>query len=77
MPTLILMWLKRLLMKKLGGYLMRKFLINWLLPTIYDALIKALIALSKKSDSKVDDIAVEAIASNREEILEELKKNLS
>ena len=56
---------------------MRKFLINWLLPTIYDALIKALIALSEKSESKVDDIAVEAIASNREEILEELKRNLS
>ena len=68
MPPFILLWLKRLLLKRLGGYMFKRFLISWLLPTVYDALIKALVNLAARSESKVDDIAVEAIASNREEI---------
>lgn len=54
---------------------MKKLLINWLLPTLLDALIGALQGLSKKSDNTIDDALVATVAANRDKLITEIKSN--
>ena len=79
MNTLALMlisFLRVTLINKIGNFIMKKILINWLLPVIYDALIAALSGLSKKSDNTIDDMLVGTVIANREKILDEIKASL-
>jgi len=63
-------------MNYLGGYLMKKVLINWLLPHIIDVLIDSLGRLARKTSSEVDDALVATISLERDKILAEIKSNL-
>jgi len=64
------------LIRFLGGYIMKKFFIAWLLPSIYDALLNALTGLSKRSDNTIDDALVASLNENRDRILSEIKASL-
>ncbi len=55
---------------------MKKFLISWILPTVFDALLNALTGLAKKSDNTVDDALVSSLNENKDKILTEIKASL-
>lgn len=63
------------LLRLTGLFIMKKILINWLLPTIIDALIGALKGLSKQSDNTIDDALVDTVAANRDSIITEIKNS--
>jgi len=55
---------------------MKKYLINWLLESIFEMIVSALSALSKKSDNNLDDLIVGGMIANKEKIIAEVKANL-
>lgn len=55
---------------------MKKFIITWLLPSIYDALLSALTGLARRSDNTVDDAIITALIENKDKILDEIKASL-
>lgn len=65
-----------LLIKLTGLFIMKKLLINWLLPTVIDALIGALKSLSAKSDNTIDDKLVMTIEANRDSLIQEIKDSI-
>ncbi|PCJ26707.1 MAG: hypothetical protein COA94_04740 [Rickettsiales bacterium] len=62
--------------KLLGGYMFKSMLIKWVLPSVVDLLIEALVSLSKKSSNTVDDAMAAMFVANKETIIIELKRNL-
>jgi len=76
LPLFAISYLKGVLFKRLGGFMFKRLFINWVLPGIYDALIQALMDLSRKSDNTVDDEVMNVMHDNRDRILDEIKSNL-
>ena len=68
--------MKAILIKALGGYLMKSLIIKWVLPSVIDFLIAALKNLAMKSDNQIDDALVNTIAGNRDRVIEEIKQSL-
>jgi len=54
----------------------KSMLIKWVLPSVVDLLIEALVSLSKKSSNTVDDAMAAMFVANKETIIIELKRNL-
>ena len=56
--------------------MIKKMLMNWLLPVVIDTLIAALQMLSKKTTSAVDDKVVDTVMAERDQIISEIKASL-
>lgn len=70
------MVIKTLIVHYLRGYIMKKMLINWLLPAFVDMTIHALKSMAAKSDNTVDDMLVDTVARERDKLIAEIKANL-
>ena len=75
MNPLILMLIS-FLRQAIGGYIVKKLIISWVLPAILDALINVLNKLSKQTDNSIDDLLVGTIIANREKIQGEIQGQL-
>jgi len=75
MNPLILMLIS-FLRQAIGGYIVKKLIISWVLPAILDALINALSDLAKRSDNSIDDMLVGTLIANREKIQAEIQGQL-
>ena len=53
--------------------MIKKMLMNWLMPMLLDALTSALQSLSAKTENTVDDKLVATIIAERENIITEIK----
>lgn len=76
MGTWVLLLIKRKAQSALRGYMIKKFLINWLLPMVIDQLIAALKSLSMRSSNTVDDALADTVERERDNIINEIKANL-
>ena len=56
--------------------MIKKLLINWVLPTVLSALLEALKRLAMKSDNDIDDHIVAEIAKNQDRLVAEIKASL-
>ena len=56
--------------------MIKKILINWLLPLVMDLAIQALQNLSRRSDNTIDDKIVEEILNNKDRLIDEIKAGL-
>jgi hypothetical protein len=70
-------YMKGRLLKYLGVYMFKRFLIGFILPTVVDALIAVLHARAKNTKSKVDDKLVAVMDAESEEIVEDIKRYFS
>ena len=61
------------LRQAIGGYIVKKLIISWVLPAILDALINALTSLAKKTDNSIDDLLVGTLIAHKATIESEIK----
>ncbi len=64
------------LLRIAGGYIMKKMLLSWIIPSVVDMLLSALVSLSSKTESDVDDALVRTLSTERDVIITEIKKAL-
>ena len=76
MVALAIQLIRSVILNYLGGYLMKKFLINWILPAVIEMAISALKRLASKSDNQIDDAMVDVLAENEQKIIDEIKASL-
>ena len=55
---------------------MKKFLINLVLESVFDALLRSLQKLSRRSDNKLDDDLLRIIRSHRGQIIQGIKDEI-
>ncbi len=55
---------------------MKKMLLSWIIPSVVDMLLSALVSLSSKTESDVDDALVRTLSTERDVIITEIKKAL-
>ena len=56
--------------------MIKRVMINWLLPVIIDLAIQAIQSLAIRSDNDIDDKIVNEVAKNKDKLIEEIKTNL-
>ena len=65
-----------ILLKLIGAEMMKRVLINWLLPMVMDLAIQGLQRLSARSDNEIDDRIVAEILNNKDKLMDEIKAGL-
>lgn len=55
---------------------MKKFFVGLVIDAVFDALIKSLRTLARKSSSKVDDKLVDVIVASRADLISEIKERV-
>ena len=65
-----------ILLKLIGAEMLKRVLINWLLPMVMDLAIQGLQRLSAKSDNDIDDRIVAEILNNKDKLMDEIKAGL-
>ena len=65
-----------ILLKLIGAEMMKRVLINWLLPMVMDLSIQGLQRLSARSDNEIDDRIVAEILNNKDKLMDEIKAGL-
>jgi hypothetical protein len=58
---MFILLLKQFLLKRLGGYMIKKMLINWLMPSLLDFLAKEAQDAANDPATNVDEAMVKAI----------------
>ena len=64
------------LLRMVGAEMMKRVLINWLLPMVMDLAIQGLQRLSARSDNEIDDRIVAEILNNKDKLMDEIKAGL-
>ena len=64
------------LLRMVGAEMMKRILINWLLPMVMDLAIQGLQRLSARSDNEIDDRIVAEILNNKDKLMDEIKAGL-
>ena len=59
-------FLIKYVIKKIGGEMIKRLLISWLFAAVFDALIGYAERLAKKTDTDIDDDAVQKFKDNRQ-----------